>query len=263
MYRIMLVDDEPSSIDTLRRVILKRSDDFTIAKESFSADAALALMIFTEPNVIFTDIKMLGTNGIEFVKKIAQSWPETVVIVVSGYDNFSFVHDAFVYGVEDYLLKPVSSEKFLATLDMLKTKLDNRSTVTNEKKSYADAFMHYGERSSALWAPKSMVDKIEEYVSDRIMENISITKICHTFAISQPYLSRIFRKYKNCTFNDFVVSLKLCKAAELLTKRQDLLIGTIATLSGFSDQFYFSRVFKESTGVTPSEFRRNIEVLDD
>jgi two-component system response regulator YesN len=103
---------------------------------------------------------------------------------------------------------------------------------------------------------EKMVNDIELYIKTHAAEDNSILVICRNFGISQPYLSRIFKKYRKCTFNEFVISVKVEKAKQLLLMRKDLLIGTIATLLGFSDQFYFSKVFKTITGHTPSEFRR-------
>jgi two-component system response regulator YesN len=117
MYKIMLVDDEPSAISSLKRIILKKSEDFIVAGESYSADKAYELLPSVCPDVVFTDIKMPGSSGIELIKLISQNYSEIVCIVISGYDDFSFVHDAFVYGVEDYILKPVEPEKFDKFLD--------------------------------------------------------------------------------------------------------------------------------------------------
>lgn len=259
MYRVMFVDDEPSVIDALRRIISNRSDSFAVGGEAYGAERAIELMKVVKPDIIFTDIKMPGTSGIDLVKKIAQSYPETVVVVISGYDDFSYVHDAFKYGVEDYLLKPLAPEKFLTMLDGLKIKLDNHRAIMKERMvcyddSEAKIARHIIESPS-----KKVVDEIEEYVKVHIEEDLSIVAICRKFSISQPYLSRIFKKYKECTFNEFLVLVKIERAKKLLVERQDLLIGTIATLSGFTDQFYFSKVFKQELGITPSEYRKHIE----
>jgi two-component system response regulator YesN len=256
MYKVMLVDDEPSVISSLKRLILKKSDSFTVIAECYSADSAYKLIPSACPDVVLTDIKMPGTNWIELIKRISQDHPEIVCIVISGYDDFSYVHDAFLYGIEDYILKPVEPEKFIKLLDELKIKIDNEQVSKQniqlirgtEKKAEID--------NANLNISEKMVNDIELYIKSHISEDNSIDTICHTFGVSQPYLSRIFRKYKNCTFNEFVISVKVEKSKELLLKRKDLLIGTIASLSGFSDQFYFSKVFKSETGFTPSEFRR-------
>ena len=250
-YRIMIVDDEPSAAEALRRVLLRRSEYFTVAREEHSARAALENLAAARPDLIFTDIKMPDMNGIEFTRQVMRLRSGTAVIVVSGYDDFILVHDAFIYGAEDYLLKPVNPEKFLTALDTLKARLDNRGSFPGEQGPEPPPAA--AERPAASSA--GLTEKIERYVAGHIAGDVSIMSVCRVFSISQPYLSRIFRKYRNCTFNDFVNSVKIRRASELLDSRQDLLIGTVAVLSGFTDPFYFSRGFKQTMGVTPSEYR--------
>jgi two-component system, response regulator YesN len=259
MYRVMFVDDEPSVIESLRRMISKRSDIYTVAGESYDAPKALQLIEELKPDIVFTDIKMPGRSGLELVKVIAQNYSETVVIVISGYDDFSYVHDAFKYGVEDYLLKPLAPKKFLAMLDGLKIKLDNHRAVLRGSLPCPDDEAVKIVHNMVESPSKKVVQEVEEYVKGHIADDPSIVTICREFSISQPYLSRIFKKYRNCTFNDFLILSKIEKAKKLLRERQDLLIGSIATLSGFTDQFYFSKVFKQEIGITPSEYRRHIE----
>ena len=258
MYKILLVDDEPAVINSLKRIILKKPDDFIVAGESYGADKAYELLPAVLPDVVFTDIKMPGPSGIELIKRISQNYPEIVSIVISGYDDFSYVRDSFIYGVEDYILKPVEPEKFVKFLNELKIKLDNHKDFMHNKhkKLIVDCEQNQESYDNNVSVSEKMVNDIELYIKTHTSEDNSILAICRNFGISQPYLSRIFKKYKNCTFNEFVISVKVEKAKNLLLMRKDLLIGTIASLLGFSDQFYFSKVFKTITGLTPSEFRR-------
>jgi len=256
MYRVVLVDDEPSMVDSLSRMIGKHPQ-YEVAGRAFMAAEAKQLIPECKPDVLFTDIKMPGGSGLDVLKFVSQTQPHCAMVVISGYDDFKYVRDAFVYGVEDYLLKPVSPATLLPFLDQLAIKLLNEYAVRADGAIERDSRLDITE-GSAMPASEKMVRDIEEYVASHIEQNNSIQEICTAFSISQPYLSKIFRRHKDCSYNEFLASVRIAKAKRLLVMRHDLLISTIASLTGFSDQFYFSRVFKSAVGVTPSEYRGKI-----
>ena len=254
MFRVMLVDDEPSMIDAIDRMIKKNKHYEVVCKAYLAAEAKQLIQEY-KPDVLFTDIKMPGGSGLDLLKSVSQQLPHCVMVVISGYDHFHYVRDAFVYGVEDYLLKPVSPQTFMPFLDQLLIKLETDSSVRHDSSIELDEQID----NAAPQTSERMVQDIEKYVAEHIEQNNSIHEICRAFSISQPYLSKIFRQHKDCSYNEFLGSVRIAKAKRLLLQRQDLLIGTVASLTGFSDQFYFSRVFKNAVGVTPSEYRGKIK----
>jgi YesN/AraC family two-component response regulator len=95
-------------------------------------------------------------------------------------------------------------------------------------------------------------------VDEHIAEDNSIHEICSAFSISQPRLSRIFRQHKDCSYNEFLASVRIAKAKRLLLHAAGPSDQHHRVADGFSNQFYFSRVFKNAVGVTPSEYRGKI-----
>lgn len=249
----MLVDDEPSIIDSTSRMIDK-NPSFKVVCSAYLVTEAKQLIGDCHPDVLFSDIKMPGGSGLELIKYVSENLPRCTMVVISGYDDFKYVRDSFVYGVEDYLLKPVSPSTFLPFLDRLAIKLENDGVVRSDSAIERDC----DGADHALPPSERLVRAIEAYVDEHIAEANSISEICTAFSISQPYLSRIFRQHKDCSYNEFLASVRIAKAKRLLLQQQDLLISTVASLTGFSNQFYFSRVFKNAVGVTPSEYRGKI-----
>lgn len=96
--------------------------------------------------------------------------------------------------------------------------------------------------------------KIDEYIKEHLEENLSAQKICNVFGISQAYLSRLFKKYSSINFNKKVTLLRIEKAKKIMEERPELYIKDIASKVGFSDQFYFSRIFRSVTGISPTEY---------
>ena len=96
---------------------------------------------------------------------------------------------------------------------------------------------------------------IREYLNAHVNEPVSLQSLCGHFGISQTYMSRLFRKYTALSFHHYLTSLRIEKAKEYLLEK-DTLIKDAAALAGFTDQFYFSRVFRSVTGQSPSDYIR-------
>lgn len=249
MYKVLLVDDEPATIDTERRVIERKLDNFHVIGEAYSVDEALEIYEQEHPDVILTDIKMPGKNGTELINYITNREDNsTICIAVSGYADFNYVHDAFLSGAFDYLLKPVNPKKLVELFQRTSQYL-----VSNGKKAPAAVL------PNKKLGGKKLVEEIEQYLKMNITGDNSILAICKRFSISQPYLSRIFKMYCDCTYNEYLIELKIREAKRLLEQKdEEYRIGEVAELAGFSDQFYFSKVFKNATGLSPREYRNEI-----
>ena len=74
-------------------------------------------------------------------------------------------------------------------------------------------------------------------------------------AVSYTHLDVYKRQYEGCTYNEYIINLKITEAKKLL-ECHDCLIGEVAEALGFTDQFYFSKVFKNAVGCTPREYRK-------
>jgi two-component system response regulator YesN len=102
---------------------------------------------------------------------------------------------------------------------------------------------------------QELFKSIELYVKSNINKMISISDVCSHIHISQSYLCKIVRENKNMSFNEYVTKEKINVAKNYLSKFTDMLIKDVAEIVGYEDQHYFSRVFKQITGYSPSEYR--------
>ena len=96
-------------------------------------------------------------------------------------------------------------------------------------------------------------EKIQNYMKEHLSEQLSPQVICDIFGISQTYLSRLFRKYSHMGFNKSLNYFRIERAKEIMRK-EGLFIKDVASMVGYSDQFYFSRIFRSITGCSPSEY---------
>ncbi len=97
-----------------------------------------------------------------------------------------------------------------------------------------------------------------EYATSYIQENyaqpLSMQSVCDEIGISQTYLSRLFRKYSDTTFNAYLTQCRMETAKRLLREKPDLLLYDVAACVGYEDSSYFTKVFRQYTGQTPSQW---------
>lgn len=95
--------------------------------------------------------------------------------------------------------------------------------------------------------------RIRRYIQTHFQEPLSLSRLSREFGISQAYLTKMFRKYEGTSYNSFFTNVRMEEAKKLLLNT-DLLIKDIAERIGYSDQFYFSRVFRTWMGCSPSDY---------
>jgi len=95
---------------------------------------------------------------------------------------------------------------------------------------------------------------IFRYIENNYLEQINITQLSEEFHINTCYFSQLFKKEMGCTFTDYLSKKRIEYASKLLLET-DLKINEIAEMAGFSDYFYFSRLFRKIKNCSPTEYR--------
>lgn len=129
MFSIMVVDDEKSVREGLVKYLLKQNALFDEVYSAANGTEALEILGNKRPQIIITDINMPHMNGLEFIEELKKQDREVQIIVLSGYDEFSYAQRAMRNGVEHYLLKPVDRRELIGLLSQMKdTYLQQRRT---------------------------------------------------------------------------------------------------------------------------------------
>lgn len=118
MYKVIIVDDEPMIKRTLHKLI-NHSPLFSVIGEAEDGLEAMELVESLRPDIIFTDIRMPVMDGLELIKRVKLFDPSVEIVIISGYDEFSYAQQALRFGIADYLLKPIDPEVLKATLEAL------------------------------------------------------------------------------------------------------------------------------------------------
>jgi two-component system response regulator YesN len=124
MYKFLMVDDEEIVRRGFRHKIDWTNLGFEFLEPCENGEQAIEALDALRPDVVMTDIAMPRTDGLGVASYSAEHHPETVVVILSGYDEFEYAQKAIKSNVFEYVLKPVTSRDLVGLLQRLKVKLD-------------------------------------------------------------------------------------------------------------------------------------------
>ncbi|MGW8303666.1 MAG: response regulator, partial [Desulfobacterales bacterium] len=136
MDKLLLIDDEP---DILRVLSMSLKADGYHVVTAENGSEGIAAFEKEKPNIVLTDIKMPGMNGIEVLKKIKTLNADTEVIIITGHGDIENAIEALKHGASDFINKPVRDEALAIALGRAREKFDIRQqlkeyTIDLEKK---------------------------------------------------------------------------------------------------------------------------------
>lgn len=243
-YKYVVAEDER----LIRRNLIKKISSLNLplinCGEAANGAEAIELITQTCPHIVITDIRMPECDGLELVKYLSQNHPGIKTLILSGYDDFSYAQTAIRYSVSDYLLKPV-------VLDDLYQSLQKLIMSMNEEFANIET---YDIRNQSL-NQADISELMAKYLQENFSHDISMQGLAEKFGFSTEYLGKIFKKNIGETPQKYLTRLRMNEAKRLLLSSPEMEVQKIGELVGYKNAFYFSRAFKNYTGVQPSEFR--------
>jgi DNA-binding NarL/FixJ family response regulator len=115
MIRVLLVDDQTIIRDGLR-ALLEMQEDIQVVGEAANGQEALDRSLALRPDLVLMDIRMPVMDGVEAVRAIKNSCPDTIVIMLTTFDDDEYIINAMTYGASGYLLKDIGSEKLIESI---------------------------------------------------------------------------------------------------------------------------------------------------
>lgn len=244
-YKVIVVEDEALIRRSIAKKIKELNLGFEVIGSTMDGKSALNLIETELPQLVITDIQMPIMDGIELVKTLYFTYPNIKVIILSGFHEFEYARQAIQYEVNDYLVKPVTTEQLSTALTKIKLQLDSNLT----------SLWNLANSKSQNVTPQELVNAVELYIRMNYKSDLALDDIAKNLNFSPDYLSRIYKKSTGQSPLKYLIHLRINEAKRLLTTDLDLDIKTIGELVGYTDQYYFSRIFKNQTQYYPSEYR--------
>lgn len=116
MATLMIVDDEALARFSMPTIISQAFADVKVVAEVETGEAAIEAFARFRPDVVLMDVRLPGMNGITASEKILERFPTAKIVILTAYDNFSFISRALEIGVKGFMLKPASREEIVRKL---------------------------------------------------------------------------------------------------------------------------------------------------
>ncbi len=131
MSKILLIDDEESNVRVLAMSL--RMDDHDVLT-AYSGEEGLAVFDAESPELVLTDIKMPGMDGIEVLKRIKAQSPDAEVIIITGHGDIDNAIEALKFGASDFINKPIRGEVLTVAIK----RAEEKRHIRRQLKEYTD-----------------------------------------------------------------------------------------------------------------------------
>ena len=243
MYKALIIDDERPVHAAITALGNFREFHIQAPFSAYHGKDGLSAMRELRPDIVFLDMNMPVMNGISFLKVASEEFPESRIIVISGYDDFNYAHAAIKGGAIEYLLKPIDEAELNQAILMAVESLNQQNGLDSGSDEIIQEI-----------SPGEIIDDIKDYVDKNYCEEIKISMFSEKYFVSKEYLSKLFKKKHGCGIYEYALNLRMSRAKELLLDPK-LQIQQIAERLGYSNSNYFSKAFKNFYNLSPSEFR--------
>ena len=206
-----------------------------------------------QPDIVVSDVMMPRMDGFEFCRKLKGDLEIShipIILLTARVDQDSAVQ-GYKEGADFYIPKPFDLEFLLAIVRNL---LKNREAVKQRYKN-----------SNSLVSPKEdtisnadevFMRKLNELISDQLENpDLDVNYVATQMAMSRASLYNKLKVLTDVSIGDYINKFRMARVMELLADK-DLSILEVSERAGFTNQRYFSTVFKQVYGTTPSKYRQ-------
>ncbi|HHV10719.1 MAG TPA: response regulator [Clostridiales bacterium] len=134
MLKVLIADDEQIICQMICKLINWEEKGLKIIGMAHNGLEALKIMEEEQPDIIISDIRMPGYDGLQIVQKGKDMSLNADFVIMSGYKNFEYAHTALNLGVKHYLLKPIDKKELEETIDRILQHRKEASAIVEEKK---------------------------------------------------------------------------------------------------------------------------------
>lgn len=246
-FSVLVVDDEYYICKNIcTKIQMMRMDEIEGIQTCCSGEEALEICKTYKPEIVITDIKMGGMDGIEMIRQMKKILFPVCFIVLSGYDDYKYVRDAFQEGVTDYLLKPILTEQLRDMLQQQCECLRNKSGYSRESRSscVTAAEKLFGWLSRP--ADGNIMDRLKQVIpNESDAWNISIVKIGFKRALPEQDIHMIINLIYDLEFDK---RKYWCLCAARTGQKIELLLGGEEIDHTVMEE-YGNRLMKEITAM--------------
>lgn len=249
-YSVLIVEDEPELRDYLKSSLKEYFKQVYVAGDGVDA---FNMAVQYQPDIVVSDVMMPRMDGFEFCRKLKGDLEIShipIILLTARVDQDSAVQ-GYKEGADFYIPKPFDLEFLLAIARNL---LKNREAV---KQRYKNSNSVVSPKEDTISnADEVFMRKLNELISDQLENpDLDVNYVATQMAMSRASLYNKLKVLTDVSIGDYINKFRMARVMELLADK-DLSILEVSERAGFTNQRYFSTVFKQVYGTTPSKYRQ-------
>lgn len=246
---ILVVDDNADLTDYLHSALKNKFKEVRIASDG---EEALRICREFHPDIVVSDIQMPRMNGYELCKQIKEDFEIShipVILLTARNDEESQLF-GYKNGADAYLTKPFEVSMLYT---MIRSQLKNRERMRTRYTETGS--LPQPEESTFSSADEDFLHRLNKLISDNLdNDQMGVPFLCSELGISRASLYNKLKALTDMGANDYITKLRMERAIRLLMHSK-LNINEISDQTGFSTPRYFSTVFKQYTGCSPTQYK--------
>lgn len=239
--KIVIIDDEPKTRNGLSRII-SQHENWDVVQSFSSAEEAIPYLTEISVDVVITDIRMPGKNGLDMIAELHEYTPKTSFIILSGYELFEYAKRSIDLKVQKFLVKPVSPSEVHEVLEQIEMELT--------EKNQNNVSLIPTETNNLL------VFRTKEYIYMNYKNKCSLKDAASVLFVSPNYLSNLFKEKTGENFSTFLMNVRMEKSLKYLMDVK-YTISEISEIVGFTDYRYYCTAFRKKYGNSPKQYRNS------
>ena len=247
--KAIVADDEENVRYLLIDLIKSFHLGIQVVAQAGGGEEAMKLCQSLKPDILISDIRMPGCDGIRLLEALNKKNLEIACIFVSAYTDFEYAKAAIKNGARGYILKPVQPDEMYNLLKSVKIqwlqKQKHRQKVRRMEKEIR-------KLKAEVISSEMPVDEFLYH------EDISLEFVSEVIFLNKNYFSELFKKETGKSFVQYLTEYRLEKA-KLLLSIDGLKGSEVADMTGFQNDSYFITVFKKYEGCTPKDYSDSLK----
>lgn len=220
-----------------------------------NGEEALAKAVALLPNLIITDLMMPKMDGIELTHLLKKDMNTShiPIVMITAKTSTDNIKEGYAAGADEYITKPFDAS-------ILKIRIDNLIQSREElKKLYSKNFSLESLGVDVVSVDDRFMQKLYTTLQQNIANSdLSLDAFCKELGLSKSNLYRKIKQITGYSPNEFIRNFRLETAAKIL-KETDMTITEVCCAVGYNSLAYFSNCFKALYGVSPTEFKNNLQ----
>jgi two-component system, response regulator YesN len=163
MWKVFIADDEPKIRMGLAQLVESFGKEFEVTGEAEDGQSALERISIELPDILLVDICMPRLNGLEFIEKIQKESVNSIIIIITGHDEFEYAKKAVELPIFEYILKPVDQKELAETI--------KRAVAELQVRRRSNSLLQWAEEELHKHRSVFLEEFMKDWVSGNLLES--------------------------------------------------------------------------------------------